>query len=338
MNKRIDSTTKKIKTKYKIVITGHGYKNLDIEKNILSKINAGVIDADKMYKKKLIQIIKDADGLIVGDTDVNKELISRMEKCKVISEYGIGVDNIDIGTATENEIVVANVPGYGTEEVANQAFALLMALARKICMLNNLTKVKGWSYARESVKPIFRLKNKVLGVIGCGRIGQAFSERAKPFGFKILVNDPYQNRDDLEKKGYIIATVERIIKESDFISIHCPLTEETNRLFDESKFKLMKRTAYLINVARGAIIDENALLKALKEKWIAGAGLDVLSDYELRSDNPLFNYFINNDNLLIVPHTAWYSEESEIELRTRASKAVVSVLSGEEPESKVNEV
>lgn len=327
---------KKEKNKeFLIIITGHGYEKLNIEKKILSSINALIFDADKGSKDEFLEQIKLADGLIVGDTNIDKKIIDIMENCKVISEYGIGVDNIDVKAATNRKIAVLNVPGYGTGEVADQAMTLILTLARKIYLLTNLTKLKGWSYARKKAKSIYRLKGKVLGIIGFGRIGQAVAERAKSFGFKILVFDPYQNLYNL-KNDYSISTTERIFKESDFISFHCPLTEETVNLLNEERFKLMKKTAYVINTARGAIIDEKALLKALESKWIAGAALDVVSDFEFTEDNVLYNYFLNHDNLIIVPHTAWYSEESDIELRTGATKGVIDILLGKEPESQVN--
>lgn len=318
-----------------IIITGHGFEKLNIEEKILNSINALIFDADKGSKNEFLRHIKLADGLIVGDTDIDKKMIDIMENCKVISEYGIGVDNIDVKAATNRKIAVLNVPGYGTGEVADQAMALMLTLARKIYSLTNLTKLRGWSYARKNVIPVYRLKGKVLGIIGFGRIGQAVAERAKSFGFKILVFDPYQNLYNL-KNDYYISTTERIFKESDFISFHCPLTDETVNLLDEERFKLMKKTAYVINVARGQIINEKALLKALESKWIAGAALDVVSDFEFTEDNVLYNYFLNHDNLIIVPHTAWYSEESEIELRTRTTKGVIDILLGKVPESQVN--
>jgi len=318
-----------------IIITGHGYKKLHIEEKILSSINALIFDADRVSKDEFLENIKLADALIVGDTNIDKKLIDIMENCKVISEYGIGVDNIDVKAATNRKIAVLNVPGYGTGEVADQTMALLLTLARKIYFLTNLTKLKNWSYARKNTKPIYRLKGKVLGIIGFGRIGQAVAERAKSFGLKILVFDPYQNLHNL-KNDYYVSTLKNIFKESDFISFHCPLTEGTVNLLDEEKYKLMKKTAYIINAARGQIINEKALLKALESKWIAGAALDVVSDFEFTEDNVLYDYFLNHDNLIIVPHTAWYSEESEVELRTRATKGVIDILLDKVPESQVN--
>ncbi len=322
----------------KVAITGHVHEDLNIEREELRKIGALVIDADKVEPDKLIQILKDTDALLVGDTIINEKMINNMDKCKVIVEYGSGVDNIDIETASNRGIIVTNVPDYGTGEVADQAIALLLALAKKICKLNSSVKTIGWSEARNLTKLIFRLKDKILGVIGYGRIGRAFAERAKPFGFKIYVYDPYQNTVIIKEQGFWISTFESLLKESDFISIRVPLTKETYNLFNEHTFRLMKQTAYLINVVRGAIIDENALLIPLKKEWIEGAVLDVLVDSPAKPKNPLINYLMNNDNLLIVPHTAWYSEESERELRTRAVKEAIRVLCGEKPESQVNKL
>ena len=324
------------KPKYKVVVSGHGYKDVDIEANILKTIGASLIDGGNASGDPLIRLIKDADAIIVGSTSIHAEVIDAMEKCKVIVEYGVGVDNIDIQLANKRKIVVANVPGYGTGEVADQAFALLMALARKICMLDNLVKTKGWTCARNNSRPMFRLSGKVLGIVGFGRIGMAFADRAKPFGFKILIYDPYINHQAIKDNGFMPSNLERIIKESDFISIHIPLNNDTEDLFGEHEFRMMKPNAFLINAARGSIVNEEALFKALKEKWIAGAALDILAKYPPNGDEPLLKYHRQNDNLIMVPHTAWYSEESERELRTRAAQEVVRVLSGGEPESWVN--
>lgn len=324
------------KSKFKVVVTGHVYNNLNIEEEMLKSINSYLVDANNFNRDELLNIVKNADALIVGDTIIDKQIIKNMKKCKIISEYGIGVDNIDLTAASECRIVVTNVPDYGTNEVADHAIALLLSIEKKICKLSYLVKTKGWSYARKRVKPIFRLEGKILGIIGFGRIGSAFANRAAPFGFKILVYDPYKNDNTIKKSGYISANLDRILKESDFISFHIPLCDETRSLINEEKFELMKKNAYIINTARGEILDENAFLKALKNKWIAGAAIDVLADYEPKHNNPLIEYSKKNNNLLIVPHTAWYSEESELDLRVGATKAVIDQLTGKKPRSQIN--
>jgi len=318
------------RNRYKVVGTGHGYYSLEIETEKLRKIDAQLIDADTYPSRKLVSLLKEADAIMVGATKITEEIVASLEKCKVIAEYGVGCDNIAVEEATKKRIYVVNVPGYGTDAVADNSMAILLCLARKICLFDRSVKRGIWD--RKIGVPIHRLRGQILGIVGFGRIGKAVCSRAIPFGLKVLVFDPYVSSDEIEKYGAKLVSFGQLLKESDCISLHIPLTKETSNLFNEGAFRMMKKSAYIVNAARGAVVDEVALHKAIKEKWIAGAGLDVFRKHPPDPDNPLLKL----DEVIVTPHTAWYSEESERELRIRVVEEVIRVLSGESPKSPVN--
>jgi len=254
-------------------------------------------------------------------------VIESLKRCKVIARYGVGVDNIDIKAATEHKIIVANVPDYCIDEVSTHTMALILACARGITLLNSKIKEKRWDFTL--AKPLFRTQGKTLGLFGLGRIGRMVAQKASGFGFKIIAYDPYISSidDRIELVGF-----SKLLSDSDFVSIHVPLTAETRHSFGENELKKMKKTAYLINTARGPIVDEKALYKALKNRWVAGAALDVMEKEPPDWENSLLKL----DNLIITPHISFYSEESYAELKKKVAKAVLLVMKGELPPALVN--
>ena len=318
------------KYRYKVVVLGHNVSSWELEREELEKIDAKLVDAESKIGKELIEVIHDADALLVGSTCIDRTIVNSLKKCRIIAEYGVGYDNIDGEAATEKGIYVTNVPGYGAQDVADHCMAMLLTFARKLFQLNQYTKEGRWD--RRLAVPLYRLKGKILGIIGFGENGKALASRARSFGLDILVYDPYVSKDTFQQ--YIVkpAQWEELIKRADFISIHTPLTDKTQNLFNEERFRAMKKTAVLINTARGGIVDESALYKALKKGWIAGAALDVLQQEPPSKDNPLFDF----ENVLVTPHIASYSEESELELRIKAVGEVVRVLTGRSPRWIVN--
>jgi D-3-phosphoglycerate dehydrogenase len=222
---------------------------------------------------------------------------------------------------------VANVPDYCVDEVSTHAMALILACARGITLLDRKRMEKIWDFTL--VKPLFRTQGKTLGLFGLGRIARMVVQKASGFGFKIIAYDPYVSKVD----GCIkLIEFSQLLTDSDFISIHAPLTDKTRHSFGENELKAMKKTSYLINTARGPIIDEKALYQALKKRWIAGAALDVMEKEPPDWENPLLKL----DNLIITPHISFYSEESYIELKTKVAESVLSVLKGELPRAMVN--
>jgi D-3-phosphoglycerate dehydrogenase len=245
----------------------------------------------------------------------------------VVVRYGVGVDGIDLGAATDHGVPVVNVPDYGTDEVANHAVALLLALARKLVRLDRQTRSGGWDVFR--VGPVSRLAGQTVGLLGCGRIGSAVARKLGGFDVRLLGCDPYVSTFP---PGVQPVAFERLLDEADYVSIHCPLTPATHRLFGEETLARMRPTAALINTARGGIVDTAALVDALQMGLLAGAGLDVLETEPLDPGHPL----LRMEQVIVTPHAAWYSEEGRSDLKRRAAEEAVRVLRGERPRHCVN--
>jgi len=314
--------------KLKVVITDCDHPSVEIERKILSEINAEFILANCHTEDEVIEVAKDSDGIINQYAPITRRVIESLKRCKIIARYGVGVDNIDIKAATEHKIIVANVPDYCIDEVSTHALALILSCARGITLLDRKRREKRWDFIL--VKPLFRTQGKTLGLFGLGRIAKMVAQKALGFGFKIIAYDPYVPK----KVDGSIRLVEfsQLLSDSDFISIHSPLTDETKHFFGENELKAMKKTAYLINTARGPIIDEKALYQALKKRWIMGAALDTMEKEPPNWEDPLLKL----ENLIVSPHISFYSEESYVELKTKVAESVRSVLKGELPRAMVN--
>ena len=306
--------------KQKIVITDCDHPSVEIERKVLNEIKPELVLAHCHTEDEVIEVAKDTDGIINQYAPITRRVIESLKRCKVIARYGVGVDNIDVEAATEHKIIVANVPDYCVDEVSTHAMALILACARGITLLDRKRMEKIWDFTL--AKPLFRTQGKTLGLFGLGRIARMVVQKASGFGFKIIAYDPYVSKVD---KGIELVKFSQLLSDSDFVSIHTPLTDETRHSFGENELKAMKKTSYLINTARGPIIDEKALYKALKERWVAGAALDVMEKEPPDLKNPLLKL----DNLIITPHVSFYSEESYVELKIKTAKAVLSVLKGE---------
>jgi D-3-phosphoglycerate dehydrogenase len=317
-------------SQFKVVVTDYEYGNLKYEEEILARAGITLVPAQCRTEEELIAACKDAHGLLNQYAQITRRVIEALDNCKVIARYGVGVNTIDLAAATEKGICVVNVPDYCMDEVSDHALALLLACARKVVLLNNSVKAGTWDY--KISRPISRLRGQTLGIVGFGRIPRTLAEKAKPFGFHLLVYDPYLTQADVEPYGVTLVELEELLAKSDFVSVHAPLTPETYHLIGEKELGLMKPSAFIINTSRGPVIDEKALIKALQEGRIAGAGLDVLEEEPAPRDNPL----LTMDNVIINPHVAWYSEQAEIELRTKAAQGVVEVLQGYYPRNLVN--
>ena len=319
-----------MKKKYKVVLTDIPYPNLRYEEEHLSHI-ADLQRYNILSEEDIIINCKDADALLIRYSPITKKVIENLKKCKVISAYAIGVDTVDVPAATDAGIIVTNVPGYCTEEVCDHAMALLLAAARKIRIYNqSIVEDNQWDW--QIAKPIYRLRGKTLGLLGYGRISRAMTTRALSFGLRVLVCDPYVSQADCDKDGVGKVGLNEMLQQSDFISIHTPLTSETKGLINLDRLRLMKPNAVIINVSRGQIIEEKALMTALREELIAGAALDVLEIEPPANDNPLTNM----KNVILTPHAGFYSEEAFEELRTTAAMEVKRVLLGQRPHHIIN--
>ena len=240
-----------------------------------------------------------------------------------VVRYGVGVNNIDLDAASASGVQVCNVPDYGVHEVSNHALALILAHERKIVLMNAQTKAGTWDYS--SAVPIRRMSELTAGIVGFGRIGSALARKLQPLGCRVIGFDPAYRPGSPEMQGAQWVPFDQVVSESDFISIHCPLTAETRNMFDAVVLGRMKRTAIIVNTARGGIINELALADALRRGALAGAALDVLEREPLTTDSPLHSL----DNCLLTPHMAWYSEEAGLELKRKVAEEAVRFARGE---------
>jgi D-3-phosphoglycerate dehydrogenase len=285
---------------------------------------------------EVARVVMDADAVITGPFEVREKAIAGMTKCKIIQALGVGYDRIDLRAAGERGIFVCNVPDYCVNEVADHTIGLLLIANRRMLGLIDAAKKGRWftKLPDEISTPVLGLAGGILGIVGLGRIGTAVAIRAKAFGMRVLFYDPYL-RLGIERSLNLdrSETLESLLENSDVVTIHTPLTDETHHMIQEDELKRMKKHALIINTARGAIIDKKALLKALREKWIAGAALDVIEDEPPDQTEPLLSL----DNVVITPHRAYYSEESNVDCRRKAAINVLRVLQGKAPLHIVNE-
>jgi len=312
-----------------VAVSDSVFPNLDPARAVLSKIGAQLSLAEEAKPEAILRVARDADALMATYAKITAEMIRQMTRCRIISRFGIGVDNVDIPAATERGIVVTKVPDYCIDEVSDHAMALLLSAVRKIPFANSMVHAGKWEMP--AVVPIHRLRGTVLGLVGFGRIPQLVAPKAQSFGVRVVSFDPYIPKDVFERARVESVEFRELLKISDYISIHSPLLPETQGLFNADAFRQMKPHAYLINTARGPIVDEAALAQALDAGQLAGAALDVMAK-EPPTGSPLFG----RPNVIITPHTSFYSEESLVDLQTKAAEEVVRVLKGEAPKNPVN--
>jgi D-3-phosphoglycerate dehydrogenase / 2-oxoglutarate reductase len=268
-------------------------------------------------------VARDADAILVTYAKLPGELLRQLTRCKAIGRFGLGVDNIDLPAAKVLGIAVNYVPDYCLREVSDHAMALLLALARKVTLANKLVQSGRWEVP--PLVPLRRLDGQVLGLIGFGNIPRALAPKAKAFGLKVLAHDPYVTEETLGAAGVEGVSFDDLLARSDFISVHAPLLPTTHGLMNAAAFAKMKKGAFLINTARGPLLDEAALVAALDSGKLGGAALDVVATEPLPKDSPL----VGRHNVILTPHTAFYSVEALEELQTKCASDVARVLSGE---------
>jgi len=312
-----------------VAVADSVFPNLDLARAVVSRAGAELRVASQATPEGIVAAARDADALLVTYAKINADMIREMKKCRIISRFGIGVDNVDIEAATRAGIVVTKVPDYCIDEVSDHAMALLLSLVRKIPFSSARAHAGRWEMP--AVTPIHRLRGTVLGLVGFGRIPQLVAPKAKAFGMRVVAYDPYVPQAVMDLAGVRRVEFSELLKISDYISIHSPLLPETRHMFSTEAFRQMKPGALIVNTSRGPVVDEAALAAALDAKQIAGAALDVL-EQEPPVSSPLFG----RDNVILTPHTSFYSVESLEELQTKAAEEVVRVLSGQPPRNPVN--
>jgi D-3-phosphoglycerate dehydrogenase / 2-oxoglutarate reductase len=308
-----------------IAVTDSPFPSLDPAKAALARIDPELRVANSTSADDILAVARDADAILVTYAKLPGELLRQLRRCKAIGRFGLGVDNIDIAAAAELGITVTYVPDYCMQEVSDHAMALLLALARKVPQSNALVQAGRWDMP--AVVPIHRLAGRVLGLVGFGNIPRALAPKAKAFGLRVVAHDPYVSQHALAAAGVEGMSFDRLLEISDFVSIHAPLLPATRGLFNAEVFRKMKQGACLINTARGPLVDEDALLAALDSGRLAGAALDVVTVEPLPKQSRL----IGRDNVVLTPHTGFYSVEALNELQTKCAADVARVLSGEKP-------
>ena len=315
----------------KVLVTDYVWPSVEPERAVLAKANAELVVAPDGSEETLVELARDVDGILTCFAQVTDKVVRAAKQCVVISRYGVGVDNISVDTATELGIVVTYVPDYCVEEVSDHVMALLLAWNRRVVLFDTATKKKGWGSQGLGMR-IMRLRGKKIGVVGFGRIGRGVCAKALAFGFEVLASDPFVSADAAEEVGARKVELPELLEESDFVTLHSPLIPETEKMIGPSELEAMKESSFLINCARGPLIDEDALHIALTTGQIAGAGLDVLVDI----DPPIDHKLTQLNNVIITPHTAFFSQEAVLELEERAAGEVVHVFDGQMPDNLVN--
>ncbi len=315
----------------KILVTDYQWPDLEIERKILKEVDAELVVAPDGEEETLVELARGCSGIMTCWAQTTRRVIeAALPDLKVIARYGIGLDNIDLAYATQEGIPVGYVPTYCVDEVAEHTLAYILTLARKTSLFNRRTREGVWNL-KEGM-PIRRLKGKQLGLLGFGNIGREVAMRASAFGMEICVFDPILTEEKALEAGVRLLSMEELLEISDYICLHVPLMPSTQGLISTAELQRMKPTAFLINTARGGLIDEDALYQALEQGEIAGVGLDVRRQEPPETGDRL----LQMDQALHSPHAAFYSTESLEELQRRTAWEVRRVLEGRDPVNLVN--
>jgi D-3-phosphoglycerate dehydrogenase len=312
----------------------------DFGDDLLDPLGATLVKGMWMKEEEIIDQAQDADAVIgvVSLQPFNRRLLSALPKCRVIAGIGIGYDRTDLEAATELGIAITNVPDYCLDEVSGLAITFMLALGHKLPQIDRAVRERRIAFTMdkkaldEIARPMFRMRDQTLGIVGLGKVGTVTALKARGLGMRVIAYDPYVLGPVMESRGATPVDLETLLTQSDFISIHTPLTSETKGMFGYEQFRKMKRTAYFINTARGGCVEQAGLIKALTEGLIVGAGIDVTIDEPIAPDNEL----LTMTNVILTGHSAWYSVTSEVDLYRRPMTQVVQALKGELPAYTVN--
>ncbi|BEU88460.1 C-terminal binding protein [Selenomonas sp. TAMA-11512] len=306
----------------KIYVTDYEYATLEPERIEVEKLGFELVPKQCRTEEDVIRECGDAVALLDQYAPITRKVMESLPNLKAVGRYGVGVNTVDLDAATELGICVLNVPDYCQDEVSNHAFALLLACSRKLTVLSDQVQSGEWDY--KIGKPIFRLRGQTLGLVGFGRIPRMVAEKAKAFSLRVVAYDPYVLEADAAALGVELVSIDALLETSDLVSLHVPLTKDTQHLINEERLAKMKPTAILVNTSRGPLVDELALCRALKDGKLAGAGLDVTENEPLEKESELRGL----PNVIITPHVAWYSEEAELDLKTKNARNTAEVAAG----------
>jgi D-3-phosphoglycerate dehydrogenase len=313
-----------------VLVTDHSWPSTELEAGVLGEVGARLVEAPTGDEAELIELARDADAILTCFARVTAAVVRAGRRLQVIGRYGIGVDNIAVEEATRLGIPVTNVPAYCLDEVAEHALALVLASARRIVRYDAALRRDDWGL--RTGMPMFRLRGQVLGIVGFGKIGRTVARKASALGLRCLAFDPYVAPAVFREHGVQATELDDLLARSDFVTLHLPLTDETRHLLDAGRLARLKPTALVVNTSRGGVIDQDALVAALREGRLAGAALDVFEPERLPADHPLLAL----PGVIATPHVAFYSEESLRDLALLGARNVAAILAGRQPASVVN--
>jgi D-3-phosphoglycerate dehydrogenase / 2-oxoglutarate reductase len=314
----------------RVVVAGAAFASLEPETRALAAIGAVVIDARGLDAAQTLELCRDADGVMTDYFRCSAEVITKLERCRVVCQYGVGLDQIDVEAATGAGIYVTHTPAYCVDELADHALALMLAVARNVVRFDRAVRAGIWDYA--CAGPMRRLRGRTLGLVGFGRAGQALAPRAQALGLHVVAADPAVDDAVFASAGVERLELPKLLARADLLSLHAPLVDETRCLIGRAELAALKPGAILINTSRGGLIDQEALADALISGHLAGAGLDVLSQEPPSRDERLLAL----DCVVLTPHAAFLSVESLDSVQSQAADEVVRVLCGELPRHVVN--
>lgn len=314
-----------------VVVTDHVFPHLDAETELLAAAGHELrFNGNIRTPQEVVAAAGEADGILNCYAPIPAEVIRSLSRCRVIARYGIGLDTIDIAEATAKGIVVTNVPDYCIDEVSDHALALILSLVRRVVVLDRSVRAGGWDLA--PARPVHRLRGRTLGLVGFGRIARRLAEKAAAIGFRTIAYDPFVPAESMASVGVEAGDLDHVLAQSDVVSIHAPLTEESRHLIGLPELRHMKRGAFLVNTSRGPLVDLGALRTVMEEGHLGGVGLDVLETEPPDPDDPL----LRHPGVVVTPHAAFYSEEATVEQQRKAAEQVVAALAGETPVYAVN--
>jgi D-3-phosphoglycerate dehydrogenase / 2-oxoglutarate reductase len=316
-----------------VVIAYNQFPDISTEERILSQTGAAIIHTGTLDTDEALEAVRTADALMVTTHKLTADFINTLEQCKIICRIGTGLDSIDIPAATERGIWVTNVPDYSVDEVSTHAVALMLAHHRRLPRMFEMVQTDVW-WDKNAIEPIRRLTTLTLGVLSYGRIGRTTAIKGRGLGMRVIAHDPYIANEAMAADGVEPVSLDELFARSDYLSLHTPLTDSTRNIINRASLATMKPTAFLINTARGALVDEDALLEAVHSGVIAGAALDVLQKEPPSADHPLRS----DPRIWLTPHAGWYSEDSSDDVRVKGTEDVVRVLNGQAPRTPANSV
>lgn len=324
--------------KYRVVYCGSNDVPVDLIEPILREADAEMVIARPTNDEELAEAGRDADGMIFhGALPLTREIIEKLNRCKVVCRTGVGVDRLDLEAAREHGVTVCNAAGCNSIEVSEQMIGLMIAISRKLVRMNQYVREGRWRRHTAELHsyrgPVSRIAGQTLGIVGLGNVGRQVAPRAQGMKMNVQAVDPYVAPEIAEAMGVKLVSLDELVQTSDVVSLHAPLVPATRKMFGKDQFAAMKKTAYLLNCARGGLVDTEALYEALTSGEIAGAALDVTDPEPMPADHPILTL----PNVIVTCHTAANSNESYVDCQTHAAREVVRVLQGEPPTTEIND-